>query len=194
MVQIATTEQAIQHTLTDGESFSVPSGEVYKLTVLISGNSQETGSTSVQMEINGFPVAEVDSNDTSGCYDFIATGGDTISCQTSDASTEQGIHVSGFRVDQTVGNSVSTQLLGDEEGFTVPTGTYRYTALMPGNSNAESSSTAFLEIDGHDVFSQEASRPMASQPVFIATGGTSIRCEVNSTEQHIWISGFRVDQ
>ncbi|GGM26840.1 hypothetical protein [Haloarcula argentinensis] len=86
MVQANIDNPAVSYQIGQGDSVTVPSGEVWKLTVVFSGGSP-------YFEINGAGVL-TGSSSAAGSAEFVLTGGDTFGA----SGDGDKVHVSGFKV------------------------------------------------------------------------------------------------
>lgn len=99
MVQATVDNQPVSVTLNTGESTTVPSGEVWRVTLTL-GVENTSYATRVHAKVNGTTTMncyEKDANmqgDNTVVSETVLTGGDTIKC-TGEAG---GLHVGGFVV------------------------------------------------------------------------------------------------
>lgn len=99
MVDVTINNAAKSEQLEDGQTITVPTGEIWKVTINSAGIGDQDGQYVVT--INGTPVqgqeinADVDqAQSTSG--EYVVRDGDTIGF--SSTITESGCHISGFVV------------------------------------------------------------------------------------------------
>lgn len=81
-------------------SLTVPSGEVWDVTIMVGNRERDSSSTNVQVNLNGSNIFE--SRDGGAHTHVILTGGDTIQPENYDGGITDpqyvGIHISGFVV------------------------------------------------------------------------------------------------
>lgn len=99
-----------------GESFTVPTGEVWKGDLIVSGEDNN-------ISINGQTIGRVDEPNFEQRIKtkIILTGGDTVSMADSGGGS-LATGFTGFRVDNVIGNNVVSQTVSYGSSFTVPTG------------------------------------------------------------------------
>jgi len=106
MVNATVDNEAVSISLSVGESTTVPSGEVWRVTITIGehGTYQEE---TTYLEINNDPVMSLKIDDSSSyaqsspSIQTVVTGGDTISLHTNTEDTsgyDNGAHIGGFVV------------------------------------------------------------------------------------------------
>lgn len=89
MVQATVDNQPVSIVVGDSESTTVPSGEIWKVTIKLFGGSYRAS-------INGTDILNADGNNQSVPIETVLVGGDTVKCKNT--SSGEGLHIGGFVV------------------------------------------------------------------------------------------------
>ncbi|OIB56596.1 hypothetical protein [Natrialba sp. SSL1] len=147
------------------ESTTVPSGEVWRVTLLgRTGDMVLNGETSGQEDDTGAQT--------------VFTGGDVI--ENDGFTTGQHIYLGGWKFDEGVGNTAISETLTDSESVTVPAGEVWRVTLI--------GSTDDLEIDGESV--GRGSTGHGAEVVF----GDGVEIGVDDTNSYLHLGGFVVSE
>lgn len=98
MVNATVDNEAISTSLSPGQSVTVPSGEIWDVTITV-GFYADGFQDNVYIEINGTPVLHSFFEKQSTSATFVLDSGDTVACQNDTGSgTASGAHIGGYRV------------------------------------------------------------------------------------------------
>lgn len=181
MPQINITEPTVQHHLTPTDSVTVPSGEVWKVTITIQGQSEIT------FNVNGNGVYDhaFDSTNVLHTIETVFVGGDTI---TNTSQSDGNIYISGFDVSGTVDNNAVSESVAPSGSVTVPAGeTWRVTVFVGGSGNEAES--PIVSLNSTQLMETQNTATGGNKSTIVLTGGDTISMNANGG---CHIGGFKV--
>lgn len=193
-------ETVVQKFVGNGESVTVPTGEVWKVSV--SGGTRysdaSTGSDLVVTVNNksclGFTVGGTDQAERNH-ESTVFVDGDTISVESFD--TSHTAYISGFEVSSSIDNTAISEQLGDSESISVPSGETWRISISSVNvaSVGVSEFSTRVTINGDTAVSFAHGGAVAHQKSIIVTGGDTIAAsgENDDSTRGVHISGFVID-
>lgn len=158
-MQIQNTDGYVSKQIAVGNSTTVPSGEMWKVTVTYGEDNELANSGGVVIELNSKPVLKlghIGGNDsghgTDSSATLIVTGGDTIGTIDSGGTTNAHVSITGFRIQDTVDNTPVQEILGASDSVSVPSGEAWLVYPTCGDKDAtENSATYVVNVNGNPI-------------------------------------------
>lgn len=173
MVQVTPSETPVSINLGHNESTTVPSGEVWRVTLSQAADSRYQG----RLSINGSAASNNHVDKTpSNSFTTTVVGGDTIS-----TNGNAGAHIGGFKVDSTVDNTAVSISLGTSSSTTVPSGETWQVTIAHGTVN---SYQGRVLINNDVIMNGHVDKTKSNATTTVVTGGDTIETN-GKTEAHI---------
>lgn len=188
MVQINIPENPVQELLQVGQSVTVPSGEVWKVTV----HTNRESSSWDESYVNGVPFINHyhKTNDSDGqgvqSIETVFVGGDTIECG---SRSESDIYISGFEVSGIVDNAPVSEQVDSTNSVTVPSGE---TWLVNISMGRPTTSWTNFQLNGNRWLSSGPYKMPHTKKV-VLTGGDTISHGGVGTDGGMHIGGWVVN-
>jgi hypothetical protein len=94
MANITIDNEVISYSLVNGDSVTVPTGEVWDVEISMNGKLAGLSDVTMAVEINGYQVRA----NLPFLFETVLVGGDTVDVINSDNNSSGGVTISGYRV------------------------------------------------------------------------------------------------
>jgi hypothetical protein len=185
----------VRELIEDGQTVTVPSGEVWDVDVIISGESPtqfNSNQLSMQVDGAGFGVAVNSSSSKNVAYSGVFKSGTTITA-TRAADGRNGLVLTGYDVSSVVPNSPFTYSLTGGQSQTVPSST-TWEANIGYGGEDPSGGSGPLRWDVNGVGGGVVNTGVGafSSPIVLEAGDTISVNNSNSNSHGLVISGWEI--
>jgi hypothetical protein len=196
MTQVNVAGTPISVSLGGGGSTTVPTGEVWKVTVTLASGDQPNVNDE-RLFVNNEPVAVGhsynDGHATGFPLETVFVGGDTLEVEQN--NDDNGGHIGGFEVSSVVDNTPVSETLSAGGSVTVPTGEAWRVTITAGAGQDPANNNNVILINGNSVaaghfigIEAENGFPVTT----VVTDGDTITIEDRSDDQAAHIGGFKL--